>query len=599
MKKLSVISIKLVLSIVTTAVLAGYSTSKTDDTAKNTQTEVERLVVVKQPHEPLPTSPTPRAMIDVSTADIDQPMQAMQKPRVEASIQFSSSALSGPGAGRVKHANYTTKHRSAPQPEPFYGEEQNTENYTEGKINPVYTTGKDPVSTFSIDVDTASYSNVRHLLNQGIWPDKGAIRVEEMINYFSYNYAQPKSVDQPFAIHTEVAASPWNQGTHLMRIALKGYQVPKDNLPPMNLVFLIDVSSSMSNADKLPLLKQAFTLLTKQLRAQDHVSMVVYAGASGLVLEPTTGDKQNEILTALDRLSAGGSTNGGAGIELAYKTASSHFNKDGINRVILATDGDFNVGTTSSARLNKMIEKQKDSGVFLSVLGFGQGNYNDHLMEELSNIGNGTAYYIDSFKEARKVFADGLTGTLQTIAKDVKIQVEFNPAYVSEYRLIGYDNRQLKTEDFNNDKVDAGDIGSGHTVTAFYELVMVGSNYHFNDPLRYETQGDTSKSSKGAKNDEMAYVKLRYKKPDQKQSKLIQLPILTSQLVKDFAGASNEFKFATAVAAFGEKLRGSQYIDWSIEQIKQTALANIGKDTWGYRHEFVQLTDNAKVIETK
>jgi Ca-activated chloride channel family protein len=485
--------------------------------------------------------------------------------------------------------------RMMPHP-PTMPVEQNHENYADKKTNPVYITADNPVSTFSVDVDTASYSNIRRLLNQGIWPTEGAVRIEEMINYFNYNYTAPQTTDQPFAIHTEVAASPWNPGTHLMRVALKGYQVAKDNLPPMNLVFLFDVSGSMNNPDKLPLLKKSFSLLTKQLRPEDHVSMVVYAGASGLVLEPTAGDKQDEILEALDNLSAGGSTNGGAGIQLAYKTAKKHFDKNGINRVILATDGDFNVGTTNMKDLKSLVETKKESGVFLSILGFGQGNYNDHLMEELSNIGNGNAFYIDSFKEARKVLSDGLTGTLQTIAKDVKIQMEFNPAYVSEYRLIGYDNRQLKREDFNNDKVDAGDIGAGHTVTAFYELVLTGSNYHFNDPLRYQS---SEPKASGSKNDEMAYVKLRYKKPDGDKSRLISLPVMASDLKKDFTQASAEFQFATAVAAFGEKLRKSRYVDWSIEKIKQTAMANLGKDTWGYRHEFVQLTENAQVIAQK
>jgi Ca-activated chloride channel family protein len=484
--------------------------------------------------------------------------------------------------------------------QPPEDEQGNHEKYadTTDKLNPVYQTRQTPVSTFSIDVDTASYTNVRRMLNQGHWPQPGAVRVEEMINYFNYDYAAPQSAEQPFAVHAEVAPSPWNPSTHLMRIALKGYQVNKDNLPPMNLVFLIDVSGSMFNANKLPLLKQAFSLLTRQLRSQDHVSIVVYAGASGLVLKPTSGDKQDEILAALEQLQAGGSTNGGAGIKLAYATAKSHFKKAGINRVILATDGDFNVGTTNQAQLLTLIEQQKQSRVFLSILGFGQGNYNDHLMETLSNKGNGNAYYIDSFKEARKVFSDGLTATMQTIAKDVKLQVEFNPNKVTEYRLIGYDNRKLNREDFNNDKVDAGDIGAGHTVTAFYEVVLKGSDYHFSDPLRYQkTTEKTSASQPLSQSGELAFVKLRYKKPDEDRSQLITLAIADTHKVDRFEQASSDFKFAAAVTGFAETLRDSQYINWSLAQIAQTAQANLQKDTWGYRHEFVQLTQNALAIK--
>ncbi len=606
MNKLTFLSRALVLSATITTVLAGCSTNTPEEGANNNKaseqtaqtqeaTKTQRVTTQQaqeaneQQSETLSTAKPTKAVIQ----------QQMAKRDEYAAVQADKHAIRGSSSSMVKMKQSLTYGPGAPLLHILpYREQPNSENYAQAKINPVYSTDLNPVSTFSVDVDTASYANVRRLLNQGQWPNKGAVRVEEMINYFNYNYPAPKTTDQPFAVHTEVATSPWNPGTKLMRIALKGYQTSKENLPPMNLVFLFDVSGSMNNANKLPLLKQAFSLLTKQLRPEDHVSMVVYAGASGLVLKPTKGDQQNDILAALDKLAAGGSTNGGAGIELAYKTAEQHFTKGGINRVILATDGDFNVGTTSMDKLKTLVEKKKQSGVFLSILGFGQGNYNDHLMEELSNIGNGTAYYVDSFKEARKVFSDGLTGTLLNIAKDVKIQVEFNPAYVSEYRLIGYDNRQLKREDFNNDKVDAGDIGAGHTVTAFYEIVMTGSDYHFSDPLRYKDNKANDRKAP-AKNDELAFVKLRYKKPDEDKSQLIRLPILASNAHSDFAKASESFKFATAVAAFGEKLRGSQYVDWSIEQIKQTASANMGKDTWGYRHEFVQLTLNAQAIEPK
>ncbi|MCJ8271566.1 MAG: von Willebrand factor type A domain-containing protein, partial [Psychrosphaera sp.] len=406
MNKLTLLSRALVLSVAITTALAGCSTNTPEESAKNDkageQTAEVKKEQVKQPeiglkedkaqqNQTMSTAkPATAVLQQTQTADHDE------YRAVRASAASKKMAVSGARISRmVKMKPTLTYAPGAPSPQfQFHAEQPNRENYAQGKINPVYNTDQNPVSTFSIDVDTASYANVRRLLNQGQWPDKGAIRVEEMINYFNYDYPAPETADQPFAVHTEVATSPWNPGTHLMRIALKGYQTSKENLPPMNLVFLFDVSGSMNSPNKLPLLKQAFSLLTKQLRAEDHVSMVVYAGASGLVLKPTAGDKQQDIMAALDKLSAGGSTNGGAGIELAYKTAQQHFTKGGINRVILATDGDFNVGTTNMDKLKALVEKKKQSGVFLSILGFGQGNYNDHLMEELSNIGNGTAYYV-------------------------------------------------------------------------------------------------------------------------------------------------------------------------------------------------------------
>lgn len=577
----------LILSLLITAFLAGCNSANDEQVKKADQTSQQSAQ----------TDPKQTEQQTIRTKDIAKGPQphtyANSEPAAEhAQVQEAfapglSDAVSGQGRLH-KMAQY------APPKPMTYLQEQNTENYAQTPINSVFSTASNPVSTFSVDVDTASYSNIRRFLNQGVWPLKEAVRVEEMINYFNYDYPQPDDLNEPFEVNTEVAVSPWNPHTHLLRVALKGYQTNKTELPPLNLVFLIDVSGSMQSADKLPLLKRAFSLLTRQLRPQDKVSMVVYAGASGVVLEPTEGDKQQSILNALDQLTAGGSTNGGAGIELAYKTAKANFNKDGINRVILASDGDFNVGTTSIDALKSLVEKQKKSGIFLTILGFGQGNYNDYLSEELSNIGNGNAFYIDSFKEARKVFSDGLTGTLQTIAKDVKIQVEFNPAYVSQYRLIGYDNRQLKQEDFKNDKVDAGDIGAGHTVTAFYEIVTKGAKFSFNDPLRYQ---QSKQKDLGTQNNELAFVKLRYKQPDADVSQQLQQAVAIDD-IRPFAKASSEFKFAAAVVAFGERLRYSQYIDYSIEEIKKIATANLGKDPWGYRHEFVQLADNALVLET-
>lgn len=474
------------------------------------------------------------------------------------------------------------------EPRPYV--EQNRERYEAAEINPIRTVAETPVSTFSIDVDTASYSNMRRFLTQGVLPPEDSIRVEELINYFDYHYEGPGSSDHPFAIHTQLARTPWNENTRLLRIGVQGYEVEAEALPPMNLVFLLDVSGSMNQPDKLPLLQRAFGLLVDRLRPEDRVAIVVYAGASGVVLEPTGGDDRTRIQNALDRLQAGGSTHGSAGIQLAYQVAEEHFRKDGINRVILGTDGDFNVGVTNLDDLKNLIETKRESGVFFSALGFGTGNYNDQLMEELTNLGNGTAYYIDQFREARKVFAEDLTGTLHTIAKDVKIQVEFNPASVAEYRLIGYDNRQLRREDFNNDKVDAGDVGAGHSVTALYEIVPAESDFRFNDPLRYQSPSQVERSS----SQELAFVKLRYKLPDEDESILMSRAVAPQ---RGENGMDEAMRFSVAVAGFGELLRGSPYIDsWTIADARALAQSALGEDAFGYRHELLQLMQNAEAL---
>jgi len=470
--------------------------------------------------------------------------------------------------------------------------EPNRENYEAAEVNPIKIVAESPVSTFSIDVDTASYSNLRRFLTQGVLPPEDSIRVEELINYFDYHYPGPDGSEHPFAIHTQLAPTPWNDNTQLLRIAVQGEEVAAADLPPMNLVFLLDVSGSMNQPDKLPLLQRAFGLLVDRLRSEDRVAIVVYAGASGVVLEPTGGDDRATIQRALDRLQAGGSTHGSAGIELAYQVAGEHFREEGINRVILGTDGDFNVGMTDLDDLKDLIESKRDSGVFFSALGFGTGNYNDHLMEELTNLGNGTAYYIDRFSEARKVFAEDLTGTLHTIAKDVKIQVEFNPAQVAEYRLIGYDNRQLKREDFNNDRVDAGDVGAGHSVTALYEIVPAEGDFRFNDPLRYQDDGSEPEPNR----DELAFVKLRYKLPDQDDSILMSRPVANDRSAED---VSESLRLAMAVAGFGEILRGSDYVDadvWSVSDARALAQSALGEDAFGYRNELVQLMRNAESL---
>lgn len=477
----------------------------------------------------------------------------------------------------------------------FANEPLDTEKYASIETNPVKRVAEHPVSTFSIDVDTGAYSNVRRFLQQGRLPPKDAVRVEEMINYFSYDYRGPVNRGQPFSVHTEIAATPWNEKTRLLKIGIKGYSVSKEQLPPVNLVFLVDVSGSMESPDKLPLLKSSLKMLIQRMSERDSVSLVVYAGASGVVLEPTPGNKTATIGAALDRLSAGGSTNGGAGIKLAYAMAKQGFIKGGINRVILATDGDFNVGTVNFESLKQLVEEQRASGIELTTLGFGGGNYNDHLMEQLANAGNGNYAYIDTLNEARKVLVEEMSATLFTIARDVKIQIEFNPAAVTEYRLIGYENRMLKREDFNNDKVDAGDIGAGHTVTALYEIALAGDGGERIEPLRYGADEKPAASGNIAKN-ELAFLRLRYKLPGEEQSKLLEQALLRKDIQK-IDQASDDLRFAASVAAFGQMLRGGEHlgkVSWP--EIRRLASGARGDDAFGYRGEFLQLLAMAETL---
>ena len=464
----------------------------------------------------------------------------------------------------------------------------NTEKYAERDDNPVKRTLDEPVSTFSVDVDTGSYSNVRRMLREGQRPPADAVRAEEFINYFRYGHAAPTDRSRPFNVTTELAPAPWNAKRQLLMVGIKGYDVPKATLPPANLVFLLDTSGSMESPDKLPLLKQSFAQLVPQLRRQDRVSIVVYAGSAGLVLPPTPGDRHEEILAALDRLQAGGSTNGGDGIRLAYAMAKQAFVKEGVNRVILATDGDFNVGTVSQDALETMVADQRRSGIALTTLGFGTGNYNDALAEKLADVGDGNHAYIDTLQEGRKVLVDEMQSTLLTIARDVKIQVEFNPAVVSEYRLIGYENRVLANEDFANDKVDAGDIGAGHEVTALYEITPVGSGADRLPALRY---GDRQVAA-GAPTDEVAHVRLRYKLPGQDSSRLIEAPVARTSLTTQ---PSDAFRFASAVAAYADLLRGGQRIDaWDWRDVARTARQAGGRDPHGLKAEFIELVDRAR-----
>jgi Ca-activated chloride channel family protein len=453
------------------------------------------------------------------------------------------------------------------------------ERYDGKEVSPVKLTAAEPVSTFSVDVDTGAYTNTRRFLTQGAMPPQDAVRTEEMINYFRFDYDKPKDRSQPFTVTTDVAKTPWNEGSYLMRIGLRGYDIDTDERPSANLVFLMDVSGSMYSEDKLPLVKTALQGLAGELSPKDKVSIVVYAGAAGMVLEPTNDTAK--IRRALDSLNAGGSTSGGAGIELAYRIAEDNFIKGGVNRVILATDGDFNVGVSNTKSLIELIEKKRDSGITLTTLGFGQGNYNEAMMEQIANKGNGNYFYIDSALEAKKVLGEEMSSTLFTIAKDVKIQVEFNPAVISQYRLVGYENRALREEDFDNDLVDAGDIGAGHQVTAIYEVVPAGGKGWI-APRRYEDKPGTAAVAKLA---EAANVKLRFKLPDGTTSRLIE-QVVASSAFKSAAAPQGDFAFAAAVAAFGQVLRGDELMQgYSFDQIGALA----GKQDNFWRQEFLRL----------
>jgi Ca-activated chloride channel family protein len=473
----------------------------------------------------------------------------------------------------------------------------NTAAYDRIEENPFLEAAANPLSTFSIDVDTASYSNVRRFINEGSLPPKDAVRVEEMLNYFSYDYAQPTD-DRPFAVHVDLASCPWEASHRLVRIGLKGKEIALDKRGPSNLVFLLDVSGSMTPPERLPLVKQAMRLLVEKLTENDRVAIVIYASSSGLVLPSTSGDHKEQILQAIEDLQPGGSTNGAAGIQLAYQIAQRNFIKGGINRVILATDGDFNVGVTNQGDLVRLIEEKAKSGLFLSVLGVGNDNLRDSTMVKLADKGNGNYAYLDSVEEARKVLVQQMNGTLVTIAKDVKIQVEFNPARVSSYRLIGYEKRMLRKEDFNNDKVDAGEIGAGHTVTALYEVVPVGAapnpaaSVPPVEPLKYSNPTTTSTSS----SPEMLTVKLRYKKPDGDKSELIERPMIDAN--NAFASASPDFKFAAAVAEFGMILRDSEYKgNGTLGAVVEWAQESKGSDPNGYRAGFIELVRKTQALK--
>jgi len=547
------------------------------------------------------TEPTDQASLTTTAARLEQEQQLLDSGiHVQEEVRQESVVAAdavAPAGARVPQAKsrlmfYEAMPASSIAQLRAPSEPLNRENYAHFPDNPLQRVAEAPFSTFSIDVDTGAYSNMRRMLNAGNRPVQDAIRTEELINYFSYDYPRPKHRATPFSITTEVGPSPWNPDTQLLHVGIQGYDVPRAQLPAANLVFLVDVSGSMQSPDKLALLKSALRLLVRELQADDRVSMVVYAGASGVVLEPTAGDQTATITAALDGLTAGGSTNGGTGIRQAYALAQQSFIKDGINRVILATDGDFNVGTVDFEMLKQLVEERRAEGIGLTTLGFGTGNYNDHLMEQLADAGNGNYAYIDTLSEARKALVDEMSSTLMTIAKDVKIQVEFNPATVAEYRLIGYENRALAREDFSNDKVDAGDIGAGHSVTAIYEIALTGSAGERLDSGRYQPQQRATSNT-----DELALVKLRYKRPDGETSTLIERPVRTADIVNDLGQASGYYRFAAAVAGLGQILRGGKYTgDFSYPEVLVLARGARGDDPFGYRGEFLQLTNLASSL---
>ena len=522
------------------------------------------------------------------------------KPLLLLSITFILiSCAAGMGSGGYEEMYYETGPADSFFDEDEIPEDFNTNEFDYIKDNPFLRPRENPLSTFSIDVDTASYSIVRTFINQGDLPPKSSVRIEELINYFDYDYPPPND-GRPFTVRAEAGVCPWAPDHILARIAIKGKEFPAAARPPVNLTFLLDVSGSMNSPNRLPLVKTAMAMLVDELGAQDRVAICVYAGAAGTVLEPTSCDKKDLILAALKKLDAGGSTAGGAGIQLAYNLAEKSYDPTAVNRVILCTDGDFNVGITNRSELVDLIQEKAATGVYLTVLGFGMGNFRDGTLKQLSTKGNGNYGYIDSIEEANKILVRELSGTMITIANDVKIQVEFNPATVGAYRLIGYENRLLRAEDFNDDTVDAGDIGAGHTVTAFYEIIPPGKEADALpsvDPLKYSVQKEESEIPT-AFMDELCTIKIRYKLPNEAVSTMISFPI-TKADIRRAEDASVDFSFAAAVAGFGMLLRDSPYKgSVNFEMVQTMAESSLGTDTHGYRKGFVQMVKSAKAVKS-
>nr|WP_312523316.1 VWA domain-containing protein [Moraxella sp. CTOTU47724] len=521
-------------------------------------------------------SPSPSNSRDTSPATpvITQPTPVVAAP----TMMMDAAAMS-------KMARYSP---IMPMPIP----QDNSEKYQHLAINPIHQTATDAVATFSIDTDTGSYANVRRFLNDGQLPPTDAVRIEELINYFNYDFSQAKRLaNAPFLVSTETVAAPWRTPNRIIKVAIKADDptiTKKSVLPPANLVFLVDVSGSMSDNDKLPLVKSSLKMLTKQLRSQDTISIVTYAGRTQVTLPATKGSDTDKILAAIDSLDASGSTNGEAAIKLAYQQAKIHYKKDGINRILMMTDGDFNVGVSDVDEMLDIIRRERDSGVSLSTFGFGEGNLNDHMMEQVADNGNGNYSYIDSLSEAKKALVDEMSATFNTVAKDVKVQVEFNPQTVKEWRLIGYENRVLAKEDFNNDKVDAGELGAGKSVVALFEVTPVGQQGWLDDS-RYQAYP----INHTGKNTELGFLKLRYKAPNSNTSTLLTLPI-SNQTQQP----SNELAFALSVASFGETLKQSKYLgNWQLNDSKRFAQANLGNDPQGIRREFIKLIDLADSLQ--
>lgn len=572
------------------AALTGTDTNETVEAYKDTVYRPEQRVIDDGAPCPVPEygREDDRASYPMSAAP-PPPAPPPPPPPPSPSAQTEQIIVTG----AVKNAN-----RAAPSISGMVLEETpfvDRERYPDADPNPVNLVSETPVSTFSIDVDTAAYANVRRMLNRGQLPPSDAVRIEELINYFDYGYDAPGADDHPFATSVTVTPSPWANGRELIHIGIQGRDLPAGDRPPMNLTLLMDVSGSMSSPDKLPLAKQALGKLIPQLTRDDTISMVVYAGAAGQVLGPTSGFEPKKIRCALENLQAGGSTAGGAGLALAYDLAEQNLRPGGVNRVMILTDGDFNVGVVQDDKLEDFIARKRKTGIYLSVMGFGQGNYNDALMQTLAQAGNGIAGYVDTEAEAEKLFRDDLAGNMFPIADDVKIQIEFNPAQVAEYRLIGYETRLLAREDFNNDAVDAGDIGAGANVTALYEIVRTGSDARLVDESRYTP---TSRPPAGASR-ELAFLKLRYKSPGDEESVLITRPITPDDAVARLEDASISTQFATAVAAFGQALRGDPYLapGYGWDQIRTLASGAVGDDPYGYRAGFLKLVTMADEIE--
>jgi len=514
------------------------------------------------------------------------PAPAQPEVLVQQEAVMADSSMAKRALYRMPNAGSAPMPLSESYPQSYRDEQR--EQYQTLADNPIHSVAETPVSTFSADVDTGAYANVRRVLNQGRLPPEGAVRLEELVNYFPYDYALP-SDGSPFGVTTELAASPWNPHTRLLRIGIKASDRAVAELAPANLVFLVDVSGSMDRREGLPMVKSTLKLLVDQLRDQDRVSLVVYAGESRVVLEPTSGREKAKIRTAIEQLTAGGSTAGASGIELAYQMAQQAFIPKGINRILLATDGDFNVGVSDFDSLKQMAVDKRKTGISLTTLGFGVDNYNEHLMEQLADAGDGNYAYIDNLREARKVLVDQLSSTLAVVAQNVKLQVEFNPAQVSEYRLLGYENRALKREDFSNDKVDAGEIGAGHTVTALYEIVPAGEQGWL-EPLRY----GKSDAVVSAKSGELAMLRVRYQRAEGGKSLLIERPI-----ANQVATASEDLRFAAAVAAFSQQLKDGRYTgDFSLKDTEALARGARGDDRFGLRNEFVQLVELAQSLRS-